>query len=494
MNTDHKASTTADNTSNATLEERSSTNGVGTAAQSNNAAFIASVNAQHAIIFVNGKLLVMWPKIIEGGLPRLSSITDAKNYWKKGQKGKRNAIDFWMRSHARREYDRIVFLPGRNDTGKDFNLWRGWGVTPDPHGDCELILYHIHDVICDGDDDQNDYVLQWLADAVQRPAKKPGTALTMQGEQGCGKGAFMRGIAPIFGQHLLRLAGSEQLLGRFNDSLAAKLIVFADEAAWPGNKAGIEKLKSYITEDKLTVERKYVSAFEIDNHARFIFATNRDHAAPAEMDDRRFVPLNVSGKHIGDHRYWHQLDGELKAGGPAALLHYLLTLPLTRNLRITPKTNALAEQKLLSLDDVGGFVRELLMVPTHQLRSGYERESPAVRPNLNFGEITTPQTIHAFYQAYCRRTQFHYPRSLDSFATALRKYITIAKREARRDERERLHLDGRAHVYLLPTFAEGREQFAKALRQPITWPDAPDEVRENPVDEFPPLSHVDVYE
>jgi hypothetical protein len=453
---------------------------------------VAKVNAKHAIIFVNGKLFVMWPDIIEGGLPRLSTITDAKNYWKRGHKGKYSPIDFWMRSTSRREYDRMVFQPGVVDTGKDFNLWRGWPIQPDPLSECRLFLGHILDVLCDGDEDLFDYVEQWLANMIQTPEDKPGTALSFQGGQGSGKGAFVRYVAPMLGPHLLRLAGSEQLLGRFNDALAAKVMVFVDEA-WLGNKGGTEKLKSYITEDEITVERKYVSAFAIKNCARFVFATNRDHAAPAEADDRRFVPLNVSGAYIGNQRYWNRLEAEREAGGPAALLHHLQNVPLTRNLRLTPKTHALAQQKLFSLDDVGGFVRAMLMAPKHQLKTAHE--SPAVRPNLNFGEVTTPQTLHAFYQAHCRQTQFHYPRPLDAFGTALRKYVTITKREARRDELVALRLEGRVQVYLLPTLAEGRAQFAAALRQPISWPDEP-EASPTPVayDEFPTLRPVDEYE
>jgi hypothetical protein len=453
---------------------------------------VAKVNAKHAIIFVNGKLFVMWPDIIEGGLPRLSTITDAKNYWKRGQKGKHSAIDFWMRSSTRREYDRMVFQPGTIDAGKNFNLWRGWGIQPDAHGECRLFLAHIFDVLCDGDEDLFDYVEQWLANMIQTPEDKPGTALSFQGGQGSGKGAFVRYVAPMLGPHLLRLAGSEQLLGRFNDALAAKVMVFVDEA-WLGNKGGTEKLKSYITEDEITVERKYVSAFAIKNCARFVFATNRDHAAPAEADDRRFVPLNVGAAYIGNQRYWNRLEAEREGGGPAALLHHLQNVPLTRNLRLTPKTNALAQQKLFSLDDVGGFVRELLMAPKHQLRTAHER--PAVRPNLNFGEVTTPQTIHAFYQAHCRQNQFHYPRSLDALGMALRKYITISKREARRDELVALRLEGRVQVYVLPTLAEGRAQFAEALKQPIPWPDEPEAARVPAAyDEFPTLRLVDEYE
>jgi hypothetical protein len=486
-------SPSADGTKQAatTSATASAANGSGGNHQITRDTIVAAVNAKHALIFVNGKLYVMWPEIIEGGLPRLSTLTDAKNYWRKHQRGKINAIDLWIQSRVRREYDRMVFQPGTLDAGRNFNLWRGWGMKADQYGHCELFLDHIRDVLCDGDANLFDYIIQWLANMIQTPEDKPGTALSFRGGQGSGKGAFVRYIAPMLGPHLLRLAGSDQLLGRFNDALAAKLIVFVDEA-WLGNRPGVERLKSFITEDEITVERKYVSAFAIKNCARFVFATNRDHAAPAEMDDRRFVPLNVSGTYVGNHRYWNRLEAEREAGGPAALLHYLQNVPLTRNLRVTPKTMALAEQKMQSLDDVGGFVRELLMARTHQLRR--EHDSPLLRPTLTFGEVTTPQTIHAFYQAHCRQTQFHHPRSLDAFGTALRRYITISKREARRDELVALRLDDRARVYVLPTLDQGRAQFAAAHEQSISWPDEPDAARTDGDDMFPPLAAVDEYE
>jgi hypothetical protein len=456
---------------------------------------IAAVNAEHALVLVNGKLSVMWLKKMDGGVPVLSSINDVKQYWKKGQRGKVNAIDVWMRSYARREYDGMVFKPGAADTGRNFNLWQGWAVLADPCGTCGLFLEHIRDVLCDGDEDLFDYVIQWLANMIQTPQDKPGTALSFQGGQGSGKGAFKRYIASILGPHLLQLEGSEQLLGRFNDALAAKLMVFVDEMFWLGAKAGIERVKSFITEDEITVERKYVSAFTIKNDARFVFATNRDHAAPAEADDRRFVPLNVSGAYIGKQRYWDHLEAERQGGGPAALLHYLQNVRLTRNLRLTPKTAALAVQKMLSLDDVGAFVHALLLSPNHQLRSGYDRDA-AVRPTLNFGEITTPQTIHGFYLDHCKRHQKHYPASHIAFAIALHKYITIDNREARRDEIKAYGLEGiRPRIYTMPTLAEGRAQFAEAFGQPIAWPDdAPTVSPAADVDEYPRVVSVDQFD
>jgi len=439
-------------------------------ARSEQTGIVATVNERNALIFANGKLLVMWPQEFEEGLPRLSSVGDMKYFWKTHQHGNINPIDVWLGSTSRREYSGFVFRPGNVDVGDKFNLFRGWGITADPNGSCALFLQHMLDVICNGDADLYDYLIQWLANSIQTPEDKPGTAIAMRSGQGAGKGFIARYLKPIYGPHLAPLGGSEQILGRFNDTLAGKIIVFGDEAAWPGDHKGMEKLKGLITEEKITVERKHVPAIEIDNHARYMFATNRDHSAPVEIDDRRFVTLDVSDAHIGDVPYWDKLEAERKGSGPAALLHYLLHVKLDRNLRITPKTAAHAEQKLLSLDDVGGFVRELLMRSKHSLDLGVADDGGTRVASLEFGEITTPFEIHRFYLDYCDRNHVRFTKSLDGLGVGLRRYFTVERREARKDERDRLGMTKRGHVYALPTLQEARLLFEKAFGQRVEWP------------------------
>lgn len=434
--------------------------------------FVERINQRHALVWVEGALRVLWKGEWNGGLPRLSSVEDIKKFWQPlGPK----AVDAWLGSDRRALYDQIVFRPGVEDVGQNFNLWRGWGMEP-VSGDCSLILAHMRDVLCAGDDGLFEYFEQWCANIVQRPAEKPGTAVAMRSGQGAGKGAFFRYVRPIFGKHCLQLAGSELLLGRFNDIFAGQLLVFADEAAWPGDKRGLDKLKSYITEPRVAIERKFVPAFEIDNYARFIFATNRDHAAPAEIDDRRYVMLDVSNARIGDAAYWAALEHERQNDGPAALLHHWLhEVELTLNLRSTPKTAALTQQKLLGLDHVGQFWRAMLMEERHVLLKGYgERTEQAW---FKFGQAVTTARLHEFFVDFARRMQFRYPESLDALGRALKRYVTLARREVRADEREALGLgrEERARVYELPDLAEARRQFEAAVGQGVDWEDDPGE-------------------
>ena len=138
-------------------------------ARSEQTGIIATINAENALIWVNGKLVVMWPQLFENGLPRLSTAADVRLYWRTHQRGKINPVDLWLGSASRREFSGFCFRPGAGETGDKFNLFRGWGVESDPNGDCSLFLAHLRDVICNGDAQMYLYVIQWLANSVQTP-------------------------------------------------------------------------------------------------------------------------------------------------------------------------------------------------------------------------------------------------------------------------------------------------------------------------------------
>lgn len=62
----------------------------------------------------------------------------------------------WLRSPERREYDGLVFRPGRDVSGK-FNLWRGFSVKAQ-QGDSSLFWTLVREAICAGSDEIYAYV------------------------------------------------------------------------------------------------------------------------------------------------------------------------------------------------------------------------------------------------------------------------------------------------------------------------------------------------
>jgi hypothetical protein len=446
--------------------------------ESERASIMEQVNAEHALILVTGKLYVMWKDRTRWGdtnFPLLSSIDDVRKIWSNRIAGPKNPIDEWLGSVHRHEYDGIVFRPGVTDTGRYYNLFSGWGIEP-VQGSCDLFLSHLRDVVCDGDEDLYQYYIQWLANIVQQPVNKPGTAIAMGGIQGAGKGIIVRYLRPILNRYLVQLSGGDQLLGRFNDLFAGKLLIFGDEMVWPGDKKGTDKLKAYITEERIVVERKNQPAIEIDNHARIITSTNREHTAPAEINDRRYVPVPVPPTKVGDRPYWKALEEERLGTGPAALLYHLLhEVKITRELRDNPKTDALAQQKLLNLDNVGQFWRAMLMDNVHEMTEGYGEDKRT--KYWKFDEVVRTTVIYDFFVEFTRKQRINHIEPLDAFGRKLRVYVEMVKREARSDELPQLGLKAgvRVQVYPLPSLEEARKQFAAQVGGEVDWhePHAP---------------------
>ena len=97
--------------------------------------------------------------------------------------------ELWISHERRRQYaEGIVFDPtavGHTDT--TFNLWRGFAVEP-REGSWEQLKDHVRTVICGGNAERCGYLLDWLADVVQHPAKQGEVAIVLCRPEGCGKG------------------------------------------------------------------------------------------------------------------------------------------------------------------------------------------------------------------------------------------------------------------------------------------------------------------
>jgi hypothetical protein len=431
---------------------------------------VEQMNAKYAIGPINGKVRVLWKGTNDGGLPQLSSVEDLRVLHRNQMVAGHNPVDVWIGSSQRCDFDRIAFEPD-GAPPRVHNLFAGFATKPKA-GDCGRLLDHMHRVICGGDTALCEWLLDYLADIAQHPAQPKGTAIVMRGPQGAGKGQFAQYVRAVFAPYTSHLISPDLLIGRFNDHFSAKLIIYADEASWPGDRRGIGKLKGLITEQRILVERKNVPAFEISNYARLFISTNEDWACPADIDDRRFVMLDIGGSKRDDREYWNALSAEREGGGPATLMAMLMRRHIARDLRTAPSTSALGEQKLLSLDPIGQFWRRLLLARRHTLLI-----PGGTTLRITFGEPVGTTVIYKFYLSHAQETRLSHTASIDALGKRLRRLCpSLVKREARRGEAGD---DGtaRPQVYELPIIEDARAEFSAALRQGFAFGE-PDEVQE----------------
>lgn len=279
----------------------------------------------------------------------------------------------WLEWEKRRQYDGIVFKPGLpeeiectvdfGDCGKQYNLWRGFSFTPTDGGIYDIFLDHIRVNLCAENEAHYKWVLAWMADLFQHPERKNGTALVMRGEMGTGKGTIAQVLGRLISKHFIQITQPSQIVGRFNAHLADKILVFLDEALWAGDKSTEGVLRGLITEEKLAVEQKGKDTVPLENYSRFILATNHDWAVPTGMgDERRFPVFNIGNGVKGNREYFSAMHKQLNEGGYASLLKFFLEYKYDENdLRVIPKTDALLDQKILSMPHWMSWWREKLM-------------------------------------------------------------------------------------------------------------------------------------
>lgn len=209
---------------------------------------------------------------------------------------------FWRKHRNRTEYDKVELDPQRflNNTDSNiFNMFNGFdypdikqpsNVNPD-----HPFLKHIREVWCSDNLDQYNYVIDWMAHALQKPWKKIGRCIVLRGSPGCGKGIIVQTFAKLMGKkYMIQPTSSNDVLGSFNSLLMGKLLVFLDEMTWGGDHERAGVVKKLITEESLVINQKNIAKITVNNFANIIMAGNGTYLHHADAEARRFLDLEVN--------------------------------------------------------------------------------------------------------------------------------------------------------------------------------------------------------
>jgi len=366
--------------------------------EAENAQRLSELNINNCVVLDGGKTLVLRFERMEhiaGGeryvhlVPTFLRFGDFRNFYlnRRIQVGKRSVDigSWWLEHVARRQYAGVIFRPaGALIINGRLNLWTGWGVEP-KQGNWSLLRKHIRETLAAGDGSVYQYIMNWLAWAVQHPGEAAEVALVFIGERGSGKGTLGKALSKIFGQHALHLSSPEHLTGRFNAHLRQCTFLFADEAYGPKDKSAEGTLKRLITEDTLTIEQKGRDPIEVPNLLHVMMASNNEWVIPAGAHERRFMVQRVSEVHRQDPAWFGPLYNQMREGGYAAMLFDLLARDLSDwHPRDIIHTEALTEQQEESLSPLDEWWLELLQTgvlagadenePSRAVSNKYEEE------------------------------------------------------------------------------------------------------------------------
>jgi hypothetical protein len=349
-------------------------------------------------------------------------------------------------------YDEVAFSP-KATPPRVLNFWVDPPIKP-IEGDWFVIQEFLHTVICNNSVTLNDYLIRYLAHMLQKPHEKPGIMIVFLSGQGCGKGTFYKLISRIWSRTTLQVCDINEVIGQFNAALERNYVVCMDEALFAGDKKSLDKLKSLITEPTCRIEQKHQPSRTIDSYHRCFAASNHDHFAHVDKDDRRFVFVRLSSVHKQDQVYFDAVNDALDDDAViAAMMHDLMNLDLTGfNIRKRPQTEEHLNQRLQSL---GGFERYWYEVLQSGMFDGYQQ--------WDVPQFRSTQILIDKFKEYDKNAGRYNPIQQQQISSTLKAICpsAVASRKKISNKQER--------GYELPNIDVARKDFEMMLGTSVNW-------------------------
>lgn len=201
------------------------------------------------------------------------------------------------------------------DAGDGGNLFTGYNdcVREDlPYDDIGVREWlRLVEDLCEGNKDYAEYYVKILAQKVLYPTKRMNIAVVMLGDQGTGKNKHLEPIRDIIGKrHYISSAKEDDFFGDYAEGFQNKLIVNMNEVEGKNTLDLQGRIKSFITEDQITVNMKFVRPIQIKNYSLLTIFSNKVN--PIQIDvrsgDRRFFVVKAKGQFKGKRKYWDRVS------------------------------------------------------------------------------------------------------------------------------------------------------------------------------------------
>lgn len=389
---------------------------------------------------------------------------------------------WWLQNRNRRQYRTIIFAPG-HEVNDCYNLWTGFACEAKP-GNCDLLLEHMRTNVCKNNEEHFNYLLNWMARAVQSPDGPGQVAVVLRGRMGTGKSFVAKAFGSLWGRHFLQVSDPKHLIGSFNSHLRDCVVLFADEAFYAGDKKHESILKTMVTEETIMIEGKGVDAEAAPNYVHLMLASNNDWVVPAGGDERRFFVLDVGDDRMQDKAYFRAITKQLDSGGREAFLHLLLNHNLEGfDVRHFPKTAALQDQKVMSF--------------TPEEQWWFEKLQDGMLADGGWPTAVPKNDVQNDYLRYAERQKIMRRASPTALGKFLHKVLPSPYPRTFQQTHEWTAQDeyghqytrkGRAWFYSFPSLSEARAHWDERFGGPYKWePTAEEPQQSELLDTEPPF-------
>jgi hypothetical protein len=370
--------------------------------------------------------------------------------------------DFWNNPNTTL-YKNVAFSP-MPQFPNTLNLWIGPTIIP-CQGSWLTLKQFIDSVLCSDDKASSEYLLNYLAHMLQKPEEKSRIMIVFLGGEGTGKGTFEVILRKIFSATTLLISDVESVIGGFNAQLERAYAVFMDEALFHGNKRATERLKSYVTSDFIQIEEKQMPKRSIESFHRFFAASNSEHFAHIDPDNRRMFYLKVSERFKGNSLYWDKIYHAINNGEVAAMVYDLLTRDLSNFvIQNRPQSQELLSQKIASLPPLEKFWFDCLW--RGETSEPFTYSNTLDTEPWELGYFWSTKHILGSFNISMRSSQRYGSTITKNLSDTLSKVCPSAKRIRKMENRNR------GWGYELPAIDIARKEFERYLGgTPLFWPD-----------------------
>jgi hypothetical protein len=233
-------------------------------------------------------------------------------------------IDEWINDSDIKVYNKLDFIPFNEGVSikEDctlYNLFSGYSQLIKTPFDIKLkekILKPFKDLgleLCGGNREHFDYFYKFLAQMIQQPQNRIPIAFIIKGKQGTGKNVFLKAIGNIIGKdYFISSCKPKDFFGEYAEGFYHKLLVNMNECEGKDTFDFEGKIKSFISEDTITINPKGIRPTTINNFARLIIFSNKPNPIPIDVktSERRYVVYQTTDHYLDKQygtKFWKQL-------------------------------------------------------------------------------------------------------------------------------------------------------------------------------------------
>lgn len=298
--------------------------------------------------FVENKQ-IYFKKIFKGNRYELEKMGDLRSAYRCLIKNNINFVKLWMDSEYMPRYDRVEFVPYLDNVEffdeyeNILNVFTGYKYYKKNHvvnlNNVKFFIDHTM-YLCSGDKNVSNYLVNWIANIIQKPSKKSEVAIVLYSfAEGAGKNSFTDLLVKLFDGYTTKITNIDMIASNFNSDMAGKLIVVGDEIkARAQNMA--DELKNAITQKEIRIEYKGVDAIMLRDYSNYIFTTNNELILKISCSDRRYCLIECPDE-IKSRNYFDEYFSKLENDDILTdVFMYLATLDISNfNTRDIPMTD-----------------------------------------------------------------------------------------------------------------------------------------------------------